>query len=69
MTLFDGLVIAGIMVALGLFWLGKGSSKKDRPGPHNNWRANKSTSATSSWTESGEGFNGSCGGGSSGGSN
>ncbi len=68
MTVVFGLVAAVILVGLAFFALSKGTSRRDRPGPHNNWSVNKSTIKESSWNESEKGFNGNGGGASSGGS-
>jgi hypothetical protein len=66
MTLVTGLVTAGILFRLAFFALGKGRSRKDRSGPHNNWRVNKSTTGSANWDESfsGYGADGTSGGGS-----
>ena len=67
MTEADRMIIIGIaaVVVIYIFYrIGKPSEPKDRPGPHNNWRSDKTTINSSSWTEDGHGDYGSGDGGS-----
>lgn len=47
-------VITGVL-GFAMFKLAGGGRREDAPGPHNNWRKNTSTTATSGWSESGQG--------------
>ena len=54
MTEADQIIFIGIVVValIYLFYrIGTRSERKDRPGPHNNWRSDTSTSNSSGWRE------------------
>ena len=49
-------IVIAVVALIYLFYrIGTRSERKDRPGPHNNWRSDKSTSNSSGWTENGNG--------------